>query len=68
MGVIVGTLVLHSDSVSAIQPSWNLVCCAKTNNIEVKYHFIREVLEDKQLELVKVHTDDNPIDLLRRVY
>ena len=34
--------------------------------IAVKYHFIRDVLEDKLMELVKVHTDDNPTNLLRK--
>ena len=32
----------------------------------MKYHFIRDVLEDKLMELVKVHTDDNPVDLLTK--
>ena len=31
--------------------------------IAMKYHFIRDELEDKLMELVKVHTDDNPTDL-----
>ena len=44
----------------------NLVFHAKTKHIDVKYHFIRDVLEDKHMELVKVHTDDNPIDLLTK--
>ena len=39
---------------------------AKTKHIFVKYHFIRDVLEDKLMELVKVHTDDNPVDLLTK--
>ena len=37
---------------------------AKTKHLEVKYHFIRDMLEDKILELVKVHTDDNHANLL----
>ena len=37
-----------------------------TKHIEVKYHFIREMLEDKLMKLVKVHTDDNPTDLLTK--
>ena len=32
----------------------------------MKYHFIRDMLEDKRMELVKVHTDDNPADLLTK--
>ena len=39
---------------------------AKKNHIDVKYHFIRDVLEDKHMELVKVHTYDNPADILTK--
>ena len=48
--------ILHSDSQSAIMLVKNPVFHAKTKHIEVKYHFLRQVLEDKRLELVKVHT------------
>ena len=44
----------------------NLVFHARTKHIEVKYHFIREMLEDKLMKLVKVHIDDNPTDLLTK--
>ena len=57
---------LHCDSLSAIMLAKNLVFHAKTKRIEVKYHFIREVLEDKLMKLVKVHTDDNPANQLTK--
>ena len=44
----------------------NPVFHAKTKHIDVKYHFIRAVLEDKLIQLVKVHTNDNPADLLTK--
>ena len=44
----------------------NPVFHAKTKHIDVKYHFIRDMLEDKLMELVKVHTDDNPADLMTK--
>ena len=44
----------------------NLMFHAKTKHIEVKFHFIRDMLEDKRLHLVKVHTDDNPANLLTK--
>ena len=47
--------MLHSDNQSAIMLANNPVFHAKTKNIEVKYHFLCQVLEDKRLELVKVH-------------
>ena len=37
-----------------------------TKHIDVKYHFIWDVLEDKHMELVKVHTDDNRANLLTK--
>ena len=50
---------------SAIMLARNHVFHAKTKHIDVKYHFIREVL-DKLLELVKVHIDDNSADVLTK--
>ena len=58
--------VLHCDSQSAIQLAKNPVFHAKTKHVDVKYHFIRELIEDKQLQLVKVHTTENRADLLTK--
>ena len=58
--------MLHCDSQSAIQLARNPVYHAKTKHVDVKYHFIREMLEDKQIELVKVHTTENPADILTK--
>ena len=58
--------LLHCDSQSAIQLAKNPVFHAKTKHVDVKYHFIREVIENKQIQLVKIHTDDNPADLLTK--
>ena len=51
------TPILHSDSQSPIMLAKNPVFHAKTKHIEVKYHFLCQLLEDKHLELVKVHTE-----------
>ena len=60
-------LVLHSDSQSAIAlATRNPVFHSKSKHIEVRYHFIRDVLAKKRLQLVKVHTDDNPSDALTK--
>ena len=58
--------ILHCDSQSAIMLAKNPVFHAKTKHVDVKYHFIRELIEDKQLQLVKVHTTENPTDLLTK--
>ena len=66
LGITIEMPTLHCDSQSAIMLAKNLVFHAKTKHIDVKYHFIRNMLEDKLLELVKVHTDDNPADLMTK--
>ena len=39
---------------------------AKTKQIDMKYHFIQDVLEEKHMEPVKVHIDDNLVDILTK--
>ena len=58
--------MLHSDSQSAIVLARNLVFHSKSKHIDVRYHFIHNVLAQKQLHLVKVHTDDNPSNALTK--
>ena len=58
---------LHYDSPSVIMLAKNPMFHAKTQHIDVKYHFIRDMLEDKLMKLVKVHTDDNPANLMTKV-
>ena len=66
LGTSVEIPTLRCDSQSAIMLAKNPMFHAKTKHIDVKYHFIRDVLEDKHMELVNVHTDDNPIDILTK--
>ncbi|MCO5608572.1 hypothetical protein L7F22_062783 [Adiantum nelumboides] len=66
LGIKEETSMLHCDSQSAIQLARNPVYHSKTKHVDVKYHFIREMVEDKQVQLVKVHTTDNPADLLAK--
>lgn len=54
---------MRSDSQSAIE---NPMFHSKSKHIKVKYHFIWDVLADKRLQLLKVHTDDNPANALTK--
>jgi hypothetical protein len=58
---------LYSDSQSAIHLAKNSAFHSKTKHIQLKYHFIRSVLEDGQLKLEKIHTSQNPADMLTKV-
>ncbi|MCO5558896.1 hypothetical protein L7F22_012486 [Adiantum nelumboides] len=66
LGIKVDMPKLYCDSQSAIPLAKNSVFHSKTKHIDVKYHFIRVVLEDKQIQLMKIHTKDNLVDLLTK--
>lgn len=57
---------LHTDSQSAILAK-NSALHSKTKHIQLRYHFIQSVLDDGQLRLEKIHTDDNPADMFTKV-
>ena len=52
--------LLHCGNQSAIQLSQNPIFHAKTKHIDMKNHFIKEVIEEKLVQLVKIYIDDNP--------
>ena len=59
--------VLFCDNQSAIHLAKNSSFHSKSKHIEVRYHWIRDVLDDKMLELEKIHTDDNGSDMMTKV-
>ena len=58
---------LYSDNQSAIHLAKNSTFHSKTKHIQLKYHFIRSVLEDGQLKLEKIHISQNLADMLTKV-
>ena len=58
---------LYSDSQSVIHLAKKFSFHSKTKHIQLKYHFIQSALEDGQLNLEKIHTSQNPIDMLTKV-
>ena len=58
---------LRCDSQSAIHLAKNQVHHARTKHIDVRYHFVRHVVKEGSISLTKVHTDENPTDMLTKV-
>ena len=58
--------VLHSDSQSAIHLAKNSAFHSRTKHIGLRYHFIRSLLDDEVLNLVKIEDSKNPADMLTK--
>ena len=56
--------VLYCDSQSAIHLGKNSTFHGRSKHIDVRYHWIRDVLDSNLLKLEKIHTDDNGSDML----
>ncbi|GKC51490.1 putative RNA-directed DNA polymerase, partial [Tanacetum coccineum] len=52
------------DNQSAIHLAKNSMFHKRTKHIDIRYHWIRDAIEDGMFELNKVHTDDNASDML----
>ena len=57
---------LYSDIQSAIHLAKNSAFHSRTKHIQLKYHFIRFVLDEELLKLEKIHTSQNPVDMLTK--
>jgi len=40
---------------------------ARTKHIDVRFYFVREIFERGDIELQKIHTKENPADMLIKV-
>ena len=58
--------ILYCDSQSAIHLSKNSTFHSKSKHIDVRYHWIRNVLDMKLLQLEKIHTDDNSSNMMTK--
>ena len=59
--------VLFCDNQSVIHLSKNASFHSKSKHIDVRYHWIQDVLNSKRMQLEKVHTNDNRADMLTEV-
>ena len=57
-GQIPGPTVIHYDDQSCIQLLLNLVFHDNTKHIEIRYHYIRDMVQKGTVELQYVPTDD----------
>ena len=59
-------VVMFCDNTSAINISKNLVMHSKTKHIAIKYHFVRELVQDKEIRLEYVHTKEQIAEIFTK--
>ena len=65
-GIDQGTMVVLCDNTSAIHISKNPVLHSRTKHIDIKHHFIRDLVEDKVVSLEYVPTEGQIVDILTK--
>ena len=56
-------VIIYSDSQSAIHLCKNPVFHERSKHIQVKYHFIRDMISQEVFKLEKIPTEFNPSDM-----
>ncbi|GJV72498.1 putative ribonuclease H-like domain-containing protein [Tanacetum coccineum] len=59
---------IHIDNESTICIVKNPVFHSKTKHIEIRHHFIRDSNKKKLIQMIKIHTDQNVVDLLTKAF
>ena len=60
-------LKINYDSMSAIYLTKNQVYHVRTKHIDVRFYFVWEPLDEGDIKLKKIHTKENPADMLTKV-
>ena len=59
-------ITVYCDNQSAIQLTKNSVHHERTKHIDIKLHFIREVVEKEAVKIEKIATEENPSDMITK--
>ena len=67
LGLMQDEYVVFCDSQSAMDLSKNTSYNSRTKHIDVRYHWLRDVIGKELMKLKKIHTDFNPFDMMTKV-
>ena len=59
-------MILYCGNTSAINISKNLVMHSETKHIAIKYHYVRELVEDKEVKMEYVNTKEKIVDIFTK--
>jgi len=60
-------LKINCISMSVIYLTKNQVYHARTKHIDIRFYFVQEILDESDIKLKKIHTKENPTDMLTKI-
>ena len=66
MGISQGCVKIHCDSQSAIHLANHQVYHERTKHIDIRLHFVRDMIETKEIMVEKVASEENPADMFTK--
>ena len=66
MNIELGKLTIYCDNTSTINISKNPVQHSKTKHIKIRYHYVRELVEQELVELAYVPTENQLADIFTK--
>ena len=67
LGIDQDLLKINCNSMSAIYLIKNQVYQLGTKHIDVRFHFVRKILNEGDIELQKIHMNENPADIFTKI-
>ncbi|CAJ2668093.1 unnamed protein product [Trifolium pratense] len=66
MGISQGCVKIHCDSQSAIHLENHQVYHERTKHIDIRLHFVRDMIETKEIMVEKIASEENPADMFTK--
>ncbi|CAJ2674023.1 unnamed protein product [Trifolium pratense] len=66
MGISQGCVKIHCDNQSAIHLANHQVYHERTKHIDIRLHFVRDMIETKEIMVEKIASEENPADMFTK--
>ncbi|XP_042983134.1 secreted RxLR effector protein 161-like [Carya illinoinensis] len=66
LGIFKGNITIHCDNQSSIHLAKNQVFHERSKHIDVRLHFVRDVIESREVRVEKIPKEENPSDMMTK--